>query len=152
MPGVVSFDFVVVVFFAETMFTHTWFQNQLAPTPMAGQSFGIVVPASNPYNPFGQDIPTWRYRLLETGPRTDTYIGDIFRIVSGARGQIGESSWNWETAFNFSQDQRKEIQGGDVNVAALDAQIHLTTPDAFNPFGNAANTLAQFGPVVQQKQ
>ena len=137
-------------FFAETMYTHTWFQNQLAPTPMAGQSFGIVVPASNPYNPFGEDIPTWRYRLLEAGPRTDTFIGDIFRIVTGAKGEIQDSSWKWEVAFNFTEDQRKEIQGGDVNVAALDAQINLTTPDAFNPFGNAANTRAQIDPLVQQ--
>ncbi|MBI3850906.1 MAG: TonB-dependent receptor [Verrucomicrobia bacterium] len=139
-----------LVFFTEAMYTHSWFQNQLAPTPMAGQSFGIVVPASNPYNPFGQDIPTWRYRLLEAGPRTDTFIGDIFRIVNGLKGQVADTSWNWETAFSYSLDQRKEIQGGDVNVAALANQVSLTTPDAFNPFGNQANTHAQFDPLVQQ--
>src|SRR5258706_3834965 len=134
----------------ETMYTHTWAQNQLAPTPMAFQSFGIVIPASNPYNPFGTNIDTARYRLVEAGPRTDTYISDIFRIVAGLRGRIDESSWNWELAFSFSEDQVKEIQGGDVNVAALAAQVALTTPDAFNPFGNRANTPAQFNPVVQQ--
>lgn len=137
-------------FFAETMYTHTWAQNQLAPTPIPFQAFGITIPASNPYNPFGQDFTQLNYRLVEAGPRTDTYTSDIFRIVAGLKGQIAQSSWNWEVAFSYSLDQIKEIQGGDVNVAALANQVSLTTPDAFNPFGNRANTPSQFNPVVQQ--
>jgi iron complex outermembrane recepter protein len=139
-----------LTFFTETMYTHSWFQNQLAPTPIVFQAFGITIPANNPYNPFGQDISNLNYRLLEAGPRTDTFIGDIFRIVNGLKGQISDTSWNWETAFSYSLDQRKEIEGGDVNATSLANQVILTTPDAFNPFGNAANTPAQFGPVVQQ--
>ena len=139
-----------LTFFTETMYTHSWFQNQLAPTPVAFQSFGITISSNNPYNPFGRDIPTARYRFLEIGPRTDTFVGDIFRIVNGAKGQIADTTWNWETAFSYSLDQRREIEGGDVNETALDNQVNLTTPDAFNPFGNRANTPSQFSSLVQQ--
>ncbi len=140
-----------LVFFTETSYTHTWSYNQLAPTPIVFANYGLVVPTTNPYNVFGVPISNVAYRTLELGPRTDNIDTDAFRFLSGLKGRVLETSWNWETGFLYSQDVRREKEGGDVNLTALTAAINDTNPaTAFNPFGNRANTAAQLAGLGQE--
>lgn len=137
-------------FFAEGMYTHSWSYNQLAPTPAVFVNLstptspgGIVVPASNPYNVFDIPINRMRYRPDELGPRIDENTYDIYRFVSGFRGQIGESRWNWEAAVLFTRDDGVNKQGNDISRTGLESAINSTDPaTAFNPFGNRANSKA----------
>jgi outer membrane receptor protein involved in Fe transport len=126
-------------FFTELSYAHTISFNQLAPTPIVGEAV-IPIPATNPFNLFGVDIDAWRYRLLEAGPRTEDNFGDIYRFVGGFRGKVPDRPWEWELAVMYSQDDRLQIQGGDVNQSNLEDALQDTDPaTAFNPFGNTGN-------------
>ncbi len=129
--------------FMETMYSKSKSQNALAPTPITQSTAGFAIPASNPWNPFGVDIPTWNYRMLELGPRTDTVEKDSFRFVTGLRGQIPESSWGWEVGFVYSKEEGQNIEGGDISAPGLQAAANSTDyGTAFNPFGVAGTPRA----------
>ena len=138
-------------FFAETMYSHTLSYNQLAPTPIVfpfvGES-GLVIPASHPYNVFGQDIDFMMYRTAELGPRTENIETDMFRIVAGFKGEISDTGLSWEAAFLYGEDSRATELGGELSATALEAAINDPDPaTAFNPFGNRANSAAQLAQV-----
>ena len=137
-------------FFSEASYSHSYFYNQLAPTPGVLNANSIVVPANNPFNVFKVPLDLVRYRPVELGPRTDEFTGDIFRLVAGLRGQIADSSWNWESAFLHSQDFRVERSGNDLNATALQNALNDISPaTSFNVFGNRANTKAALDAVRQ---
>jgi outer membrane receptor protein involved in Fe transport len=138
-----------LTFFTEAFYTRSLSMNQLAPTPITSGSTGLVIPSTNPYNPFGIDIDTWRYRTLELGPRVEDNTADIFRFVGGFRGRIADTSWEWETAVMYSEDDRRQVQSGDVSLSGLEAAINRTDETAFNPFGNQANNADQLFGVGQ---
>jgi iron complex outermembrane recepter protein len=88
------------------------------------------------------------YASLEAGLRTDKITTDNFEFTAGLRGNLGEfgdyfKTWQWESAFRYSEDDRKESLGGIVNSNALRAALLSTNPaTAFNPFGLNQNSPA----------
>jgi iron complex outermembrane receptor protein len=129
-------------FFSEASYARTIRDNRFAPAPLTSGLAGPI-PAANPYNVFGTDITGWRYRFYEIGPRVDHDVGDVFRVVGGFRGDIPDTSWSWEGATLYSEDDRFERFSGDVSASKLLAAAASTNvADAFNIFGNAANTPA----------
>ncbi|MSU57180.1 MAG: TonB-dependent receptor [Pedosphaera sp.] len=136
-------------FFAEGSYSHTLSYNQSAPTPFNSAFSPATIPADNFYNPFGVAISSWSYRLVELGPRTDEISADAFRIVTGVRGQVPDTSINWETAFLYARDRRVERLGGDFSIAAAQTAINRTTSDAFNPFGRQTVSAALLDEIRQ---
>ena len=58
----------------------------MAPVPMgsgAQFTYGLTIPADNPFNPFGEDL-AYRKRMLDVGPRMFSQEADTFRYVFGA--------------------------------------------------------------------
>jgi outer membrane receptor protein involved in Fe transport len=129
-------------FFTEGSYSHTWTFNQLAPTPFNSAFSPATIPASNFYNPFGIDLTSWAYRLVELGPRTEEIRADTFRIITGLRGEIPDTTIKWETAFLYARDRRAQRLGGDFSFNKVKETIGRTTPDAFNPFGRQSNSQA----------
>lgn len=137
-------------FFTDGFYTRSWSYNQLAPTPAVFVGLttptspnGLVVPADNPYNVFGVPLDRVRYRPEELGPRTDSNEYDIFRFVGGFKGNVGDTSWSWETAFLFTEQKGVNTQGNDISRTGLEQALNSTDPaTAFNPFGNRANSQA----------
>lgn len=137
-------------FFTEISYSKSKSQNQLAPTPITSGSVGYGVPASNPWNPFGTDISAWNYRTHELGPRTEFVDKDAMRFVSGLRGQVPESSWGYEVAFLYSQEEGEEVLGGELSRSRLETSMNSTDPAAaFNPFGVGANSPGVLNSVSQ---
>ncbi len=93
-----------VTVFAEFNYQHNDSKVQLAPTPVFGDLDGIDVPAANPWNPFGEDV-TFRHRLLDVGTRNNDISVDNYRLVTGLRGNIPDTSWNWEGAFLYGKNE-----------------------------------------------
>src|SRR5437763_12144947 len=89
-----------------------------------------------------------RYRALEAGPRTDKITTQNYEFTGGLKGNLGEfgdyfNTWNWESGFRYSEDQRIERFGGIVDNNALRAALLDTDPaTAFNPFGINQNSPA----------
>ena len=102
------------------------------------------------------------YRPVENGPRIYNDLYQSIHTVAGLRGRIGESTWNWETAFLYDRTQNDTVITGGVLTdkyqAALDSG---DVSSAFNPFGytpingtsavNSADVLNGFkGSATQQ--
>jgi iron complex outermembrane recepter protein len=99
-----------------------------------------------------------RYASLEAGLRTDKITTDNFEFTAGLRGNLGEfgdyfKTWQWESAFRYSEDDRSERLGGIVNNNALRAALLDTNPaTAFNPFGLNQNPPAVIDKVFTTVQ
>ena len=53
----------------EAAFVNRQSDQRLAPEPLLTNQAGVLISKDNAYNPFGIDIPAFRRRLLEFGPR-----------------------------------------------------------------------------------
>jgi iron complex outermembrane receptor protein len=88
------------------------------------------------------------YAGLEAGLRTDRITTNNFDVTAGLRGNLGEfgdyfRTWQWESGFRYSEDDRSQSLGGVVNNNALRAALLDTNPTtAFNPFGLNQNSPA----------
>src|SRR5437773_742326 len=89
-----------------------------------------------------------RYASLEAGLLTDKITTYNYEFTGGLRGNLGEfgdyfKTWDWESGFRYSEDDRTERLGGIVNTNALRAALLSTNPaTAFNPFGLNQNSPA----------
>jgi len=86
----------------------------MAPVPMgsgAQNTYGLTIPATNPFNPFGEDL-AYRKRMLDVGPRQFSQEADTLRLVIGASGtldRLGSADWEvYHTYQNFSSTQLTE--------------------------------------------
>src|SRR5947207_3947778 len=88
------------------------------------------------------------YASLEAGLLTDKITTYNYEFTGGLRGNLGEfgdyfKTWEWESGFRYSEDDRTERLGGIVNTKALRAALLDTNPaTAFNPFGINQNSPA----------
>lgn len=128
----------------------------------------IIVPATNPYNPFGtrfwsptgapnadgtarltgtpSAVSITNKRLTDIATRTDYVDTSVYRGVAGLRGKILDS-WNWEAALLYSTARVIENEEGPSRKSALITAINQTDPArAFNPF--TRNFAVQNGNLV----
>lgn len=116
----------------------------------------IIVPATNPWNPFGtrfwsptgtpnadgtarltgtpSAVSITNKRLSDLATRTDWVDTSVYRGVAGARGKVFDS-WTWEAALLYSAARVIENEEGPSRKSLLIAAINQTDPArAFNPF------------------
>ncbi len=115
----------------------------------------LVVPANNPWNPYGtsffdpagaptasgaprlvgtpQAVTINATRFVNDGPETIDIDSDFARSVMGARGRI-VGSWTWESALMYSIDHVVDTSQNAIRESALHAATNLTDATAFNPF------------------
>lgn len=116
----------------------------------------IIVPATNPYNPFGtrfwsptgaantdgtprltgtpSAVSITNKRLTDLATRTDWVDDSVYRGVTGIRGKLFDS-WTWEAAVLYSAARVIENEEGPDRKSLLIAAINQTDPaKAFNPF------------------
>ena len=127
----------------------------------------LVVPATNPWNPYGTSFydpagaPTANgtprlvgtptavtinaTRFVDDGPEDIEISSDFARIVSGARGRI-VGSWTWESALMYSIDHVVDTSQNAIRESALAAATRLTDSTAYNPFNYTFHIVA--GKVV----
>ncbi len=116
----------------------------------------IIVPATNPWNPFGtrywsatgapntdgtprltgtpSAVSISNKRLSDLKDRTATVTNTIFRGVAGLRGKLFDT-WSWESAVLYSGATVTDNEAGPSRKSLLRAAINQTDPAlAFNPF------------------
>ncbi len=116
----------------------------------------IIVPATNPWNPFGtrfwsptgapntdgtarltgtpSAVSITNKRLTDLATRTDYVDTAVYRGLAGLRGKLS-GSWSWEAAVLYSAARVTENEEGPTRKSALVAAINQTDPArAFNPF------------------
>jgi len=124
--------------FAEFGYRNIFTEQMLAPAPIEGDVENIAVPASNPFNPFGDDV-VFRYRVTEAGPRIDEIESDIFRAVGGLMVHL-PGRWELETALLYSETDTEDTTFNNLSRAAVIAGLADTNPaTSFNVFGVGDN-------------
>ena len=116
----------------------------------------MIVPASNPWNPFGDRFwsPTGapnadgtarltgtpsavsitNKRLTDLMDRTSSVTSTVYRGVAGLRGKLF-TTWNWESALLVAEATTDDDEEGPSRKSLLKAAINQTDPaKAFNPF------------------
>ena len=96
-----------------------------------------IVPATNPYNPYGAPTPITYTFLGE--PQVLTTTGNFFRAASGLNGNFKTESfgdWIWNAAITHSQSTIDNSQTGKESVAGLTG---ILNDGSFN-FANPSTT------------
>lgn len=116
--------------FAEVGASHSISESRLSPPRLS-----VVVPASNPFNPFGQSVRV-QWMAAEYGPRLAENEADNLRAVLGLNGRIAED-WAWETSLVYSQDEADAPGDPFPQSSVITALLSRTDPSvALNVFGD----------------
>jgi iron complex outermembrane receptor protein len=120
--------------FAEFGYRRIFTRQQVAPAPIEGDGEDISVPATNPFNPFGEDV-FFRYRVTEAGPRMDDITSDSYRGLAGIKLRL-PNDWELESALLYSEIDAEVETANNLSRSAVIAA--LADPDpatALNVFG-----------------
>jgi outer membrane receptor protein involved in Fe transport len=141
--------------FADVSFSRVKTEVHSAPTPVdleneyliadndgsarLTDAVNLMIPADNPYNPFGEDLFSGRCRLVEMGNRISDISSDTPRVVLGLGGALaGLDKWTWETAALYSRNRVNNMSKGVVTDDCMQKALLGLTRDtagslAWNP-------------------
>lgn len=126
----------------------------------------LTIPASNYWNPFGPtvfangqvnpnrlsgltNVPTTglsitlnQYRFVDAGYQTVNVDNYQARLLAGLKGVY--RGFNWESAIVYSEAEAEDVSDA-VNSTALQRQLALSTPDAYNPFNGGCLDQLSYG-------
>lgn len=108
-----------VELYTELLYTRTSSGYAIAPLPFDVRSDDIVISADSVYNPFGIDLggidavnPNALWRLEALGNRHNKVSTDASQANIGARGDILDSGWEWDTTVSYGRMQQNRRYEG----------------------------------------
>jgi len=104
-------------FYDSFSYQHQEENSQIAPTPI-GSSNNLVVPANNPYNPYGQDIPLF-YNALDAGPRQHTVKIDTTHNVIGVQLFNLPNNWFIDASYLYSESDLDKEGRNYLSISRL---------------------------------
>lgn len=134
-----------VTFFASGLYFQMLENKWNAPRAISFSSVGTI-PASNPYNPFGEDLTSVDYRASELGRTRDENTAATRRLSGGLRGDIG--NWQLESALTWYRSEVTQRSHNNIIASRLQEALNRSGPTAFNPFCNACNSTEQWSGVL----
>ena len=138
--------------FAEVFYNRIQAISQSAPAPFtttdhgAGTNGRLVVPADNPYNPYGsryfgsagQSIELNTFRLVNAGPRINDTSSEYPRGIFGLGGKL-PGDWTWEGGFMYASGTFQNLSPGTAFDSQVQAALFGVVVDGqklyANPFG-----------------
>jgi iron complex outermembrane receptor protein len=124
-------------FYEQFLGNHLEETNQAAPTPV-GLSDGIIIPANNPHNPFGEALTPLAWRALEYGPLQGNTTVDTYRFVSGVSLINLPNNWFVDANFLYAESDGTSTTANAISKSGLNAALAGTLPGFggvfFNPF------------------
>src|SRR5579863_4134057 len=121
--------------FSELLFSHVRVVQAVFPPLAFGvpgfQSF--TVPASNPYNPFGETVGI-SYLFTDAGDISNPLDTTFFRPLIGVRGRLGPD-WSLEASAWESADWSSTGEVNQASPTGIQNALNSTDPNtALNPF------------------
>jgi iron complex outermembrane recepter protein len=108
--------------------------------------FAGEVPASNPYNPFGEPVAGVNYIFTEPGTEAhNQHRTQDARVVAGFKGRWGSA--DYELAASYFKHRFEVDEHNIVLLSGLEEALGRTGPDALNLFGWGTNTPQQIAGV-----
>jgi iron complex outermembrane receptor protein len=125
--------------FAEGLYTDRDQIVQFSPDFSDFGEFGtVVVPATNPFNPFGEPVGV-DYRFTEIGPRANDSTTDFSRFLLGAEGEFAQR-FDWQVYVLTDREHTEIFNDNDVDLGAMQAALDQTDPQlALNVFSTTGN-------------
>ena len=134
-----------VTAFMDAMYSHREDISDLIPPFLIFN----VVPASNPFNPFQEDVFA---NFLFTGmdPLQSIAKAESFRGVAGLKGPF--RTWNWEASLMRIHESGSSWTANDLDLQRVNAALSATDPSlAINPFQDGpGGSRALLESLVQQ--
>lgn len=91
-----------------------------------------LVPATNPFNPFGVPV-TVDYAFVGVDPVSIDMDSELTRLVAGSRGQL--RAWDWEIAAVHSAEETHRVTANNLDLSRIRAAIRSEDPaSALNLF------------------
>ena len=139
--------------YGDILYSHVKQDNGLAGAPFVlgttfdpdtGAASGAIV--NSPFNPFGDNIRTLRYRLQqELGGRRSFFDKEYYRYVAGVNGDFNIkdnsfiSHFGYDAGFVYEDFVEQEIDSGDARQSYIENLIDPTSTlsgnaGTFNPF------------------
>ncbi len=133
----------------------------------------LTIPASNYWNPFGPvtfangqtnpnrlsgltNVPVTglnltlnQYRFVDAGMQKVSVDNYQARALAGLRGEF--RGFDWESAITYSEAEATDSSTA-VNATKLQAQLALSTPDAYNPFNGGCLDNTSVGDCTPSSQ
>ncbi|MCD7099187.1 TonB-dependent receptor [Stenotrophomonas sp. MMGLT7] len=98
-----------------------------------------LLPAGNPYNPYGYDVPI-EYTFFNLGSSIKTNRSRAYRGVLGLRGSL--AGWDWEVgAFQAESHERETVAGGFADRWALADALASGSYNLLDPAATAPEVL-----------
>lgn len=112
---------------ANVLYNHTREISQVAPSPIYDTD-GVFIPASNPFNPLGEDMPFY-YRMLQAGPRITTSETQDYRVSGGVK--FDNLPNNWQVELTAMTSESRSVMRGDnfLSVSKTQRALDDTNPD-----------------------
>jgi iron complex outermembrane recepter protein len=109
----------------------------------------LSIPATNPNNPFGEDLGTeWYARLVHAGNRINDVKSDTPRGLVGIGGKIPETTWTWETGALYTRNNTSNQNHGTVFDDLYQNALNGVTINGHllyaNPFGPEDPQITQY--------
>ena len=101
----------------------------------------IVVPATNPFSPYGADVRVLRYDggLKAIRRNTDSQTAHLGGALNGAK-----SGWTWSATANLDRAATRSVTDSALSPAALQAAVSAGDP-AVDPFGAIPADYLRYG-------
>jgi iron complex outermembrane recepter protein len=134
--------------------------EEASTTPNQGFSFldGIVIPAKNPFNPFGEALSPNGQLLREFGPWTSDVISRTLRNVVGVNVQLPHD-WFVDASFLYGESDATETFYNAILKDRLQEALNGTLPGFegvfLNPFTDenvSGHPNALFYPALRTQQ
>jgi outer membrane receptor protein involved in Fe transport len=116
----------------------------------------VTVPASNPFNPFGEDLQ-WRGRLLQLGQRKNEAVINTYRNLAGVRLISLPQNWYVDASFLYAESDGTQTASNGTLNSRLNQALSGTLPGFvgtfYNPFIDTnANPNAEFTNALRYSQ
>ncbi|MBV8275672.1 MAG: TonB-dependent receptor, partial [Verrucomicrobia bacterium] len=126
------------------LYERTEENSSFSALPVANTD-NIVVPASNPFNPFGEPLD-WFGRILNLGQRKEDAIIDTYRNIGGIRLVNLPNNWFADASFLYAESDAARSDFNFTLDSRLNEALSGTLPgfvgqyfNPFNDFGSSPN-------------
>lgn len=121
-------------------------------------NFTVYFPSENPYNTSGEDLGLL-YRPTDFGPRTGEINSQGYRVYTGVKGFIGQSSWDYDIGMGYTRSNVVIENRNAINGVALQ-QLFLGMADPsgsgevlyYNPFGSNEQRIIDIAKVTYENR
>jgi len=125
--------------FTSVLHSYTTSGFTIAPLPMVANNDGFATSADNPFGisfgstgAGGATGTNFQTRIAGLSPRQSHVSTTLDQVTGGARGALGQTSWNWDAAVTYQRNQVNTAVEGYIQSGLLQQALDSNAFDIFN--------------------